>query len=308
MLSYNKSIVTDAGTYSIDYFTFDFLLLTTSDLFDALLQEIDKLQKSCTKYQRFQSNKFGKPKEIIQADHLHLEFNPITYSLRVSFNPNKCLDSSVLSYLLTYLRFNCGVIAFRCSRCDYTYDIPYHPNDLMILSRKTEGHYKTTRYYGNRGSSGYLRLYDKREELKQRDKVDLGYDLCRLEWEQRNDESFTFDAFCIPDFTGLEGYARFIKYVDPAYYNAAIKEIKSPNTRSKLRKQLFNQYPFEPQNFDTLRTQYFSEYGLLNAYKEFPYMGVPAFDEDGEYVPVPPEVQVKRWQKQLNDLRNKEPS
>ena len=32
MVQYNKCVVTDSGTYSIDYFTFDFLLLNSKSL------------------------------------------------------------------------------------------------------------------------------------------------------------------------------------------------------------------------------------------------------------------------------------
>ena len=112
------------------------------------------------------------------------------------------------------------MIAFRCARCDYTYDIPVSPDSVMVLSRKTEGHLKTTRYYGARGSSGYLRVYDKRVEEKSRLKDDfIGHDLTRLEWEQRNDAEFRFDRFAVPDFSDLRGYAAFLKYVDPAFRN-----------------------------------------------------------------------------------------
>ena len=164
MIQYNKHVATDSGTYSIDYFTFDFLLLTTVRIFDLLELEIEKRKSSCIKYQHFQTNKFGYPKSVFQCDSLHIELIQNNKMLRMSFNPNHCIDSAVLAFLLRFVRTNCGVIAFRCARCDYTYDIPVSPDSVMILSRKTEGHFKTTRYYGVHGSSGYLRVYDKRVE------------------------------------------------------------------------------------------------------------------------------------------------
>lgn len=280
MIQYNKCVVTDSGTYSIDYFTFDFLLLTTIQIFDLLEFEIEKRKSSCIKYQHFQTNRFGVPKSVFQCDGLHVELSQNNRLLRLAFNPNHCSDSAVLVFLLRFVRINCGVIAFRCARCDYTYDIPVAPDSVMVLTRKTEGHLKTTRYYGVRGSSGYLRVYDKRVEEKSRLKDDLiGHELTRLEWEQRNDAEFRFDQFAVPDFSSLSGYAAFLKYVDPAFYNAALLEL-DVRTRRKLVKVVFTPYPFTPEIFRHLREQYFREYGLLDTFKsEFPKYGIVIEDD-----------------------------
>ena len=286
MIQYNKHVATDSGTYSIDYFTFDFLLLTTVRIFDLLELKIEKRKSSCIKYQHFQTNKFGYPKSVFQCDSLHIELIQNNKMLRMSFNPNHCIDSAVLAFLLRFVRTNCGVIAFRCARCDYTYDIPVSPDSVMILSRKTEGHFKTTRYYGARGSSGYLRVYDKRVEEKSRLKDDfIGYDLTRLEWEQRNDAEFRFDRFSVPDFSDLRGYAALLKYVDPAFYNAALKELDK-RTRSALVKKVFQEYPFTPEVFQHLRELYFREYGLLDTFQsEWPKQDALQLDIDEEELP-----------------------
>lgn len=283
MIQYNKSVVTDSGTYSIDYFTFDFLLLSTVRIFDLLELEIEKRKSSCIRYQHFRTNKFGSPKSIFQCDSLHIELAQNNMLLRMSFNPNHCIDSPVFAFLLRFVCSNCGVIAFRCSRCDYTYDIPVSPDSVMVLTRKTEGHLKSTRYYGVRGSSGYLRVYDKRLEEKSRLKDDLiGYDLTRLEWEQRNDAEFRFDRFAVPDFSSLSGYAAFLKYVDPAYYNSALLELDQ-RTRRKLIKTVFQEYPFSPEIFAHLREMYFRDYGLFDTFKsDWPKQNALQFDTQEE--------------------------
>ncbi len=285
MIQYNKHVVTDSGTYSIDYFTFDFLLLSSIRIFDLLEFEIEKRKSSCIKYQQFQTNKFGLLKTVFQCDSLHIEISQNNMMLRMAFNPNHCSDSAILDFLLRFVRTNCGVIAFRCSRCDYTYDIPVALNSVMVLTRKMENHFKTTRYYGARGSSGYLRVYDKRVEEKSRLKDDLiGHELTRLEWVQRNDEKFSFDRFAVPDFSGLQGYAAFLKYVDPALYNAALKEVDK-RTRAKIINQVFQEYPFTPELFQHLREEYFKEYGLLDTFKtDWPKYGEFQFDS-GEELP-----------------------
>ncbi len=147
MIQYNKYVATDSGTYSIDYFTFDFLLLTTVRIFDLLELEIEKRKSSCIKYQHFQTNKFGYSKSVFQCDLLHIELTQNNKMLRMSFNPNHCIDSAVLAFLLRFVRTNCSVIAFRCARCDYTYDdatapvldgMQYVGTQLMSLSPVTE--------------------------------------------------------------------------------------------------------------------------------------------------------------------------
>ena len=271
MVQYNKCVVTDPGTYSIDYFTFDFLLLTTIRIFDLLLLEIEKLKSSCIKYQHFQTNHFGYLKEVFQCDSLHIELSQNNFQLRLSFNPNHCTNSSILSFLLRFVRTNCSVIAFRVSRCDFTYDIPVHPDSVMVLTRKNEGHLKTTRYYGVRGTSGYLRVYDKRLEEQSRLKDDLlGHDLTRLEWEFRNDQPFKFDQFSVPDFSSLSGAVALLKYVAPENYNSALFELDK-RTRKKVKDSVFTPYPFEPEFFFHLKEEYLREYGLQGTFsREWP--------------------------------------
>lgn len=301
MVDYNRCVKTESGVYSIDWFSFKFMFLTTTDLFDSFYSSVLKIAKHGKRFENFSSSKYGNLINYIRSDGVSIGFVPSSYSLYVQFNPNKVQKSSVLEFIFGYLHMNCSGISFKCARCDYTYDIPLNSNDLMVLTRKTEGHFKTTRYYGVRGSSGYLRVYDKREEIKKKEKFDIGYDLCRLEWEQRNDEPFHFDSFSVPDFSGLVGYAKWIKYVDPAFYNQALNDL-SKDTKYKVKKKIFSLYPFDPSNFDKIRNEYFNDYGLLNTYREFPYMGIPEFDSEGNYVPVPAEVQLKRWKKLINNL------
>lgn len=266
MLQYNKCVVLDAGTYSIDYFTFDFLLLTTIRIFDLLVLEIEKRKSSCIKFQHFQTNYFGNSKEIFQCDSLHVELARNNFLLRLSFNPNHCIESSILAFLLRFVRLNCSVISFRVSRCDFTYDIPVHPDSVMLLTRKNEGHLKSTRYYGVRGTSGYLRIYDKRLEEKSRLKDDLiGHDLTRFEWEERNEQLFKFDQFSVPDFSSLSGSLRLFKFVAPENYNVALLELDK-RTRKKVKDSVFSPYPFTPEFFYHLKEEYLREYGLFSSF------------------------------------------
>ena len=103
-----------------------------------------------------------------------------------------------------------------------------------------------------------------------------------MEWEQRNDAEFRFDRFAVPDFSDLRGYAAFLKYVDPAFYNSALKELDK-RTRSALVKKVFQEYPFTPEIFQYLRELYFREYGLLDTFEtDWPKYGEFQFDLEVE--------------------------
>ena len=134
---------------------------------------------------------------------------------------------------------------------------------FYVLSRKTETNFGTTRYYGIRGSSGYLRVYDKRQEQKDKAGEDIGFEWTRFEWEQRGnrDFDFTFDQFSRMDISGIDGAARCLQYVAPENINAALNEF-GKNTRTKLREKLFSPVTVKKELFKELLDQYVKEYSL----------------------------------------------
>ena len=115
-----------------------------------------------------------------------------------------------------------------------------------------------------RGSSGYLRVYDKRQEQIYKAGVDIGFEWTRFEWEQRGnrDLDFTFDAFSRMDFSGLDGATRVFRYVSPEFINQAINEF-SPNYRTKLKKQLFSPITVKKELFRDLLDDYIDLYSLF---------------------------------------------
>lgn len=276
MPSYFKHVTTPYGIYSIDYFSFEFYLLTTDGINKNLNSIIEKHSSSYTEYQHFTSTRFGFPKEIFQFPHLHIEISEArtigwdprksvadhsTIKLVLSFNPNKLGENPLIADLLRWLTHFVGLFAFRIKRCDFTYDIPHEISEVYILSRKSESNFKSTRYYGQREDTGYLRVYDKREEIKKKEKRDIGYAITRLEWEQKNEKEFTFDSFSIPDFSGLDGTAKFLIEVPPERIQHALRLVSSA-TAAKIRKQCFKPYPFEPYIFQDIHSFYMALYGL----------------------------------------------
>lgn len=187
----------------------------------------------------------------------------IHWFLRMKFNPNKNYDNPALKNVLRFL-VRCGwVNAWHFSRVDYALDVQGPLSAFYVLSRKTETNYGTTRYYGIRGSSGYLRVYDKRQEQKDKAGEDIGFEWTRFEWEQRGnrDFDFTFDQFSRMDISGIDGAGRCLQYVAPENINQALLCF-SINVRAKYREKLFSPVTVKKELFKELLDQYVKEYSL----------------------------------------------
>lgn len=191
-------------------------------------------------------------------------FTPVVqWFLRLKFNPNKNADNPALKTILSFL-YKCGwVRGWHFSRVDYAVDVQGSLSSFYVLSRKTETHYGSTRYYGVRGTSGYLRVYDKRKEMLEIAGEDIGFELTRFEWEQRGnrDFDFTFDQFSRMDFAHCDGLTRLFKYVSPEYINQALNEF-SKNSRTKIRGLLFSPVTVKKELFQELLSDYVEEYCL----------------------------------------------
>lgn len=272
---YNRFRIDDDMVYSIDYLQIDFGLGPLSDDVLSLLLgsfDFEKIRhfglldcdsgvKHFAKYALY----------WWQFGGFHVEVWPCSDSrklvhwfLRLKFNPNKNSDNPALKNVLRFL-VRCGwVKGWHFSRVDYAVDVQGPLSAFYVLSRKTETNYGSSRYYGVRGTSGYLRVYDKRLEQKVKAGVDIGFEWTRFEWEQRGnrDLEFTFDQFSRMDLSGLDGATRLFRYVSPEFINQAINEF-SPNYRSKLKKKLFLPVTVKKELFQELLDEYIKDFSLF---------------------------------------------
>lgn len=264
-IEYNRIIETEYGIYSIDRFTFNFRLSET--LFDALKFSLETWtwRFGPVDVERFEAHRFSQKVDVFQYGKLHVELwkNDAVACMKLDFSPNHCKEHRVLQSIIDCLNRTNEHFVFDLSRIDFAYDIPVALNSVYVLSRKSEGNVGTTRYYGKRGSNGMLRVYDKRAEESLNNHKEIGSDVTRLEWEQRGgkDLTFTFDTFCTADFNGLCFPASVIPYIEPQNINKAFKRM-SKNTRTSYRR-LFKPYPFDPDKFCLLLSQYIEEYGIF---------------------------------------------
>lgn len=272
---YNRFRIDDDMVYSIDFLQIDFGLgLLSDDVLSLLFGSFDFEKIRCFGVLDCNSGVKHLAKYDLhwwQFGGFHVEVWPcsdcskqVHWFLRMKFNPNKNCDNPALKNVFRFLT-RCGwVNGWHFTRVDYAVDVQGPLSVFYVLSRKTETNYGSTRYYGVRGTSGYLRVYDKRQELKDKAGEDIGFEWTRFEWEQRGnrDLDFTFDQFSRMDFSGLDGATRILKYVSPEYINQAINEF-SPNYRVKLKKQLFSPVLVKKDLFRELLDEYISEYSLV---------------------------------------------
>lgn len=144
---------------------------------------------ACTKYQFFRSAIWGGGFSI-QYGH-YQDFDKLTREwseyplLRVKFNPNKWTDTPLFARLVEWFSEWCdnGVIV----KFDYAVDVPCRLGDIAVHSRKEEGLYKGTRYYGQRNKHGRLKIYDKKAESE------LEQVFSRVEWTFCYGKPIVFD-------------------------------------------------------------------------------------------------------------------
>lgn len=291
---YNRFIIDDDMVYSIDFLQIDFGLSCLSEdvvclLFSSFDFEMVKYRglldcsSGVKKLARYDLHwwQFGGfhvevwPKSIsrdigvacldegLEYHNSCVMVSEVHWFLRLKFNPNKNGDNPALKNILSFL-YKCGwVNGWHFSRVDYALDVQGSLSAFYVLSRKTETNYGSTRYYGVRGHSGYLRVYDKRKEQREIGGYDIGFELTRFEWEQRGnrDFDFSFDKFSRMDFSRLDGAARCLRFVAPENINAALLEF-GKNTRTKLKEKLFSPVTVKKELFQELLSDYVMEYSL----------------------------------------------
>ena len=292
-MQYNRTKTDGEKTYSIDKFVFNFYFVPQKGLTEKIRTALD-VQVFRTRQkmdvQTFETRRYGDAKQIYQFGHFHAELyeranavrlggvdeetgDPrIAYArgvqqtcLRLDFNPNKCVGNPVMEAVLQFLASSWVEMPYTwsLSRVDYALDLPGLPDEYYVLSRKTEGFYGNTRYYGVKGKNGCLKVYDKRQEQKDKERIDIGRDLTRFEWSQMGNRDFDFTFDEITHFTPGEGgnVTALLKFCRPEMMNNALG-VLDRRTRKKVKEQCFHPLTLDPSQFEILLAEYLVEYGI----------------------------------------------
>ena len=113
------------------------------------------------------------------------------YNGRIEFNPNKqLLEDDLTTKVCKIMAKYADSITLK--RLDYAIDVPFVPDNVVVLqSLKRKQVIKGTRYFGNSGSHGRLKIYD-----KQRESI-LDYPLTRIEYTFVNNHKIRWDDVMI---------------------------------------------------------------------------------------------------------------
>lgn len=174
------------------------------------------------------------------------------YSLLMEFNPNK---SDLRPWRL--LRERCAP-QWSNTRLDYALDIPFPISDVRLLTRKVGSSYQGTYYFGTRGSSGYTRVYDKRKEILDKDRKDIGREVTRVEWESHQSDPLHMD---FPFILGDLGRYEVLRFVPMNDWPAALRTFDE-RTSSKIRRNCLTPVDVDPKIFDALRDELLADMGL----------------------------------------------
>lgn len=89
-----------------------------------------------------------------------------TYDLKVELNPSKC--NKAQESLLKALHHKLSDKVVRLVEFDVAIDIQHRTSNVYIINKsgKLPSSYDTTRYFGQKHTNGYLKLYDKLKEQK----------------------------------------------------------------------------------------------------------------------------------------------
>lgn len=179
------------------------------------------------------------------------------YTILLEFNPNKHMQNPVLSLILDKLR-EVPNLTWDNTRCDYTLDIQCHIDHVRLLSRKMGSCFMGTYYFGQRGQSGYTRVYDKRKEMREKYCVELGHDVTRIEWEIRGHKPVVLDQ---PYMLGYLGNFEVLRYVPMDRWMDALRTY-DPRTSKKIKQTALIQYPFDRSVYDEMYRQLVKDLGL----------------------------------------------
>lgn len=189
------------------------------------------------------------------------------YNLLLEFNPNKsdsafvaCFVGVLQSIDFSHYAHGYGLGDYRWSntRIDYALDIPFPISDVKLLTRKVGSSFMGTTYFGTRGQSGYTRVYDKRQEILDKQRKDIGREVTRIEWENHHSLPMYMD---FPFILGDLGRYEVLRYVAMSDWPKALRTF-DPHTASKIRKSCLTPVDVDPSIFDALHARLLCDLGL----------------------------------------------
>ena len=149
---------------------------------------------SCPKWSFYQNHIHYDDGIYLKIGHFtDYDFKKKTFRLLpmmcLEINPNKHTGKDSFQEILDFIKEYCT--SGDLIRYDYAIDIPFTPDKIKVFkTRKETGHYKNTRFFGQRNKHGYCRIYDKAKESG------LDEPLTRVEHVLVSKNKLSLEEFC----------------------------------------------------------------------------------------------------------------
>lgn len=125
------------------------------------------------------------------------------FRMRVEFNPQKNGEA----FRGFWVVFNTFFYEFtrKIKQFDIAFDVPV-PIDrvhCVSLTGRQKGYFKGTKYFGSPGNHGRMKIYDKKKELEEKQKIEIDEEITRIEYTARFEEPMTVQWLSKVDNFGI---------------------------------------------------------------------------------------------------------
>lgn len=183
------------------------------------------------------------------------------YALRVEFNPNKSEHFTALAPLFESFKYKPVASSIRVARIDIAIDYPVEVNPSLILVDKCRKSFTATGsaglesvYFGTRSSKNYYRIYNKRQELLEKDGIELDYPLWRIELESKDGFFLNENPNHLSSLQRIKLYEPSVRsgdwLIDLIQQQSLIQGLQNvlrtmPPTTQKRYRKIFKEYQFQ---------------------------------------------------------------
>lgn len=114
------------------------------------------------------------------------------YDMRVEFNPNK--QTKLFDGFWELFKGYFKHYQKKVKQVDIAFDVPVDIKKIIAISKtgRHKSYFKNTLYFGSSGNAGRLKIYDKKTELEENQKIKIEHDLTRIEYTLKFEEPITF--------------------------------------------------------------------------------------------------------------------
>lgn len=133
------------------------------------------------------------------------------YDVRVEYNPSKIIGTSKIN-IVNAIQYYFGHHKCYVTFMDLAIDIDKNKDTIIVCSKngREENRYMGTRYYGQRGKDGRLKIYDKKKEREKAGEIITQNNLTRIEYSFKADKPIPIDNLIFLTITPSQYYDIYI--------------------------------------------------------------------------------------------------